>query len=145
MPEVQGMRTEATKCSRRVGEWEVQRKSSVCTRGTDGAGMRCCALLVAATQHGAGCDVQFVKESGAGRRREPGAMEQRCGRSLRCSLISLVRCGGGARPWVAHPSAECRLLRLRRVAFVVELHSSSTQVPNGKNKTADEDAERSCN
>ena len=42
-------------------------KSSVCTRGTDGEGMRCCALLVPATQHGAGCGVQFVEESGGSR------------------------------------------------------------------------------
>ena len=52
-------------------------KSSVCTRGTDGAGMRCCALLVPATQHGAGCGVQVCEGVGSRGSLEPGAMEQR--------------------------------------------------------------------
>ena len=60
MPEVQGMRAEATKCSGRVGEWEVQR-SLPCARVGRWGGMRCCALLVPGTQHGAGCGVQFVR------------------------------------------------------------------------------------
>ena len=54
--------------------WRVSR------RGEMGVGLAGHEVLcpLPATQHGAGCGVQrFVQESGAGRRREPGAVEQR--------------------------------------------------------------------
>ena len=65
MPEVQSMRADATKCSRRVENGRCS-GSRPCAR-VGPAGMRCCALLVPATQHGAGCGVQFVEESGGSR------------------------------------------------------------------------------
>ena len=59
---------EATKCSGRVGEWEVQRSlpCRVCTGGSMGRHEVLC-LLVPATQHGAGCGVQFVRSAGGSR------------------------------------------------------------------------------
>ena len=63
-------------------------------------------LLGSATQHGTGCGVQFVKESG----REPvgdGSWVRwsvaRCGRRLRCCRIAVGQCGSGL--WAAHREA----------------------------------------
>ena len=59
-------------------------------RGTDGEGMRCCALCPPhSTAQAAACRLWRSRE-GAGRRREPGAMEQRCGCRLRCSSVRNV-------------------------------------------------------
>ena len=60
------------------------------------------SLLVPATQHGAGCGVQFVEESGAGGRwSRVRWSRERCGCRPRSS-VGNVR-GGGAWPWAAHP------------------------------------------
>ena len=50
-----------------AGKWESGMYSkTVRVHGWADGDMRCYALLVSATQHGASCGVQVVKESGAG-------------------------------------------------------------------------------
>ena len=80
-------------------------KSSVCTRGTDGEGMRCCALCPPhSTAQAAAC--RFVKESGAAGSLELDAMAQHALRTpspLLPHLRGAVRGGAWPWPWAAHP------------------------------------------
>ena len=62
-------------------------------------------LLLHCTQHGAGCGVKFVKESGAAGSLEPGAMEQRALRTPSPLLLCRESAVVGVWPWLwaAHP------------------------------------------
>jgi len=131
MPEVQKRHAlRGHQVQRVCGALRGAAKSSVCTRGTDGEGMRCCALCPPHSMaQAAAC--RFVKESGAGGSLELDAMAQHALRTpspLLPHLRGAVRGGAWPWPWAAHPRRSTLSSAGRRLRLITLYNLTCTQL-----------------